>query len=97
MNTIVCFLFFFWFIAPILYYTNVFYAKYLPMSASISFDNTGQPYDPSAVIQDGTFNLEMYKAYSPLFIPITFALAYGIAFASMAAVLVHTWRKLHST
>ena len=95
MNTIVSFLFFYWFLAPILYYKNVFFSKYLPMSAPISFDNTGMQYDPSAIIQDGTFSQELYEAYSPIFIPITFALEYGIAFASTTAVIVHTFREYH--
>lgn len=63
------------------------------MSASIAFDNTGLPYDPTIIIQDGQFNVEAYKAYSPMFLPITFAMAYGLSFASMTAVLVHTFRK----
>lgn len=61
------------------------------MSAPISFDNTGMPYDPSAVIQNGNFSIDMYKSYSPLFIPVTFAIAYGVAFASFTAVIVHTY------
>lgn len=64
------------------------------MSAPISFDNTGMPYDPSAIIQDGTFSQELYEAYSPIFLPITFALEYAIAFASTTAVIVHTYCKL---
>lgn len=71
----------------------MFFAKFLPMSAPISFDNTGMPYDPSAIIQDGTFSQELYESYSPIFLPITFALEYAIAFASTTAVIVHTYRK----
>ena len=62
------------------------------MSAPISFDNTGAHYDASRVIQDGQFNLDMYKAYSPLYLLITFAVQYGISFAGMTAVVVHTIR-----
>ncbi|KAI5124408.1 hypothetical protein M0805_008292 [Coniferiporia weirii] len=91
VNTIVAFLFFFWFLTPILYYKNVFYSKYLPMSAASTFDNTGAIYDASAIIQDGTFNLDLYKAYSPLYIPITFAVSYGVTFASFTSVIVHTY------
>ncbi|KAH8120611.1 glutathione transporter [Phellopilus nigrolimitatus] len=91
VNSIVGFLIFFWFIAPILYYKNVFYAKYLPMSAPLSFDNTGMVYDANSVIQDGAFNEDLYKAYSPLYMPITFVLSYGSTFASFTAVVVHTY------
>lgn len=71
--------------------TNTFFAKFLPMSASIAFDNTGLPYDPSVIIQGGTFNQEAYQAYSPMFLPITIAIAYGLAFASITSVIVHTF------
>lgn len=66
------------------------------MSADIAFDNTGLEYNPLAIIQNGTFNEQLYQAYSPVFIPITFALAYGLSFASMTAVLVHTFREYPS-
>lgn len=72
--------------------TNVFYAKYLPMSAPLVFDNTGSVYDSGSVIINGTFSVDAYKAYSPLYMPITFALAYGVTFASYTSVFVHTWR-----
>ena len=62
------------------------------MSAPISFDNTGAPYNASRVIQDGKFNLRMCEAYSPLYLPVTFAVQYGISFAGMTAVVVHTIR-----
>ncbi|KAH8113799.1 OPT oligopeptide transporter [Phellopilus nigrolimitatus] len=91
VNTIVAFFIVFWILTPILYYNNVFFAKFLPMSASVAFDNTGLQYDPSLIIQNGTFSLEAYTAYSPAFIPVTLAMGYGISFASMTGVFVHTF------
>ncbi|TDL28758.1 OPT oligopeptide transporter [Rickenella mellea] len=70
--------------------TNVFFSTYLPMSASQAFDNTGAPYDALTVLSNGQFDLEKYKAYSPLFLPITFVLNYALEFASLTAVIVHT-------
>ena len=61
------------------------------MSASVAFDHFGQVYDPSQIILDGTFSVEAYRNYSPAFIPITLALAYGISFASLTGVAVHTF------
>ena len=69
----------------------MFFAKFLPMVASVSFDNTGLPYDPTLIIQDGTFSEEAYQAYSPAFLPMTLAIAYGIAFASTTGVFVHAF------
>lgn len=76
--------FFFWFLTPILYYTNTWYSKYLPISSDTSYDNTGALYDVTRIITpEGTFDEEKYKAYSPLFLSTTFALAYGLSFASV--------------
>jgi OPT family small oligopeptide transporter len=86
------FAFFFWVLAPILYYTNTWYAQYLPMSTRGSFDNTGHGYNVTAIINaDLTFNEELYKQYSPLFLPMTFALSYGLSFASITATVTHTF------
>ncbi len=61
------------------------------MASSRSFDNTGNPYNVSRVINDdATFNLDAYRAYSPLFISATFAISYGLSFASITSTLTHT-------
>ena len=38
-----------------------------------------------------TFNLESYKAYSPLFLSASFAVSYGLSFATIAATLTHAF------
>ena len=39
------------------------------MSSRISYDNTGNPYDVSRIINaDASFNLTAYEQYSPLFL-----------------------------
>ncbi|KAI0267969.1 OPT oligopeptide transporter protein-domain-containing protein [Russula aff. rugulosa BPL654] len=48
-------------------YTNVWYIAYLPLVSSIRFP----------------FNLEAYKAYSPIFLPASFAICYGLSFAPL--------------
>ncbi|KAI0785549.1 OPT oligopeptide transporter [Abortiporus biennis] len=86
------FVLFFWIITPILYYTNTWYAKYLPISSRMSYDNTGAIYDVTRIINtDLTLNIEKYKAYSPLFLSTTFAIAYGLSFASITATITHTF------
>lgn len=86
------FIFFFWIVTPILSYTNTWYSEYLPMSTRTSYDNTGAPYNVSMILNpDTTFNLEAYKAYSPLFLSTTFALNYGTSFASITATIVHAF------
>jgi len=84
------FLFFYWFLTPILYFTNVWYSQYMPISSTQAFDNRGQPYNWSRIMNDdATFNLAEYKAYSPLFLSMTFAISYGLSFASITATIVH--------
>jgi len=73
------------------------------------YDNTGLEYQVQRVLnENGTFNLEQYKAYSPLFLSYvlalrrpsrlsmtsasstSFAIAYGLSFASITATIVHS-------
>ncbi|GAA5831598.1 hypothetical protein JCM3766R1_004947 [Sporobolomyces carnicolor] len=82
----------FWIIAPIMYYTNVWDSAYLPMSTSEVFDRFGVPYNTSAVIDSTNLSLNetAYQSYSPLYLPITYATVYGLAFMLAVAVIVHT-------
>ncbi|GJJ13878.1 hypothetical protein Clacol_008135 [Clathrus columnatus] len=82
---------FYWLLAPALYFTNTFYSKYLPISAPVGFDNTGFPYDQNRILVNGTFSEELYSQYSPLYLPITFALAYGLTFMACTSAIVHTF------
>jgi OPT family oligopeptide transporter len=89
-NILVGFVFFFWILTPILHYSNVWSAKYMPISSRGSFDNTGSSYNVTRIINaDATFNQQEYEAYSPLFISTTFAISYGLSFASITATLTH--------
>ena len=73
-------------------YTNVWSSAYLPLMSSDTFDNTGKHYDVSQVINsDFSFNLQGYKNYSPIFLPVSMALSYGLSFATVAATLTHTF------
>ncbi|GAA5821301.1 hypothetical protein JCM10212_006415 [Sporobolomyces blumeae] len=92
VNVFVGFAIAFWIIAPIMYYTNVWDSAYLPISTSQVFDRFGAPYNTSAVVDPATLALDeaAYQAYSPLYLPITFATVYGISFALSTAVIVHT-------
>ncbi|KAG2148954.1 OPT oligopeptide transporter [Suillus clintonianus] len=89
-NVLAGFVFFFWILTPILYYTNTWYAKFLPIMSRTSYDNTGAAYNVSAILgTDGTLNITAYEAYSPLFLSTTFAVSYGLSFASIAATIMH--------
>jgi len=62
------------------------------ISSRGSFDNKGKKYDVTKIINpDATFNQEEYENYSPLFISTTFAISYGLSFASITATLTHAF------
>jgi hypothetical protein len=55
--------------ASFLHYGGAWYAEYLPMSDSGTYDNTGARYNTTRILtKDFTLNEEEYKNYSPLFI-----------------------------
>ncbi|TFY70179.1 hypothetical protein EVG20_g2824 [Dentipellis fragilis] len=97
-NVTAGFVIFFWILTPIFYYTNTWHSTYTPMSSRQPFDNTGAAYNISRILTPNqTLDLEQYKKYSPLFLSTTFAVAYGMNFASITATLVHSvlyFRKL---
>ncbi|KAF8837165.1 OPT oligopeptide transporter [Paxillus ammoniavirescens] len=91
-NVIAGFVIFFWIIAPIIYYTNTWYAKYMPMQSRTSFDNTGASYDVSKILtSDNQLNMTAYEEYSPLFLSTTFAISYGLSFASITSTIMHAF------
>lgn len=80
-----------WFIAPLLYYSNTLFSAYLPILSSAVFDNTGKTYDVGKILtKDFLFDREAYEAYSPVYLPITYVLSYGVQFAALSALVTHT-------
>ncbi|KAH7922257.1 OPT oligopeptide transporter [Leucogyrophana mollusca] len=89
-NVLGGFVLFFWILTPALYYTNTWYSEYMPISSRTSYDNTGQPYNVTLILgPDSTLNLTAYQEYSPLFLSTTFAMSYGLSFASITATIMH--------
>ncbi|KIW42659.1 OPT family small oligopeptide transporter [Exophiala oligosperma] len=90
-NTMGSVVFFFWLILPILYYTNTWFGKYMPMLSSNVFDNTGSSYNVTRVLTSN-FQLDeaAYKEYSPLYMPIAYTIFFGLSFAAVTAMFVHT-------
>jgi len=91
MNTGVAFVLFFWILTPILYFTNTWNSAYFPISAYRAFANDGKPYQVLNILTNGILDQAKYSAYSPVFLSSTSALAYGLAFASLPSVMVHTF------
>lgn len=56
-----------------------------------AFDNTGARYNTSAVLTpELTLDVKAYEGYSPLFLGTFFTICYGLSFASLSAIIVHT-------
>ncbi|KAJ7160554.1 small oligopeptide transporter, partial [Mycena crocata] len=91
-NIFAGFVFFFWFLTPVLYFTNTWFGKFMPISSRTSYDNQMNSYNVSAILKsDTTVDLDLYRQYSPLFISTTFAISYGLSFASITATLMHAF------
>lgn len=89
-NVAIGFILFFWIATPALHYTNVWYSQYIPLMSREAYDNMGKLYDVKRILTDDfQFDMEKYKAYSPLFLSTTFAVSYGLSFASITATIVH--------
>ncbi|SCU89503.1 LANO_0D05204g1_1 [Lachancea nothofagi CBS 11611] len=104
-NTCVSVVIFFIIILPILYFTNTWYAKYMPVISSSTFDNTQKTYNVNKILNpDYSINMEKYIAYSPLFVPFSYLLSYALNFAAVIAVFVHCglyhgkdmWKKMRN-
>ncbi|BFZ59814.1 hypothetical protein YB2330_000835 [Saitoella coloradoensis] len=91
VNTILGWFIFFAVLPPILYYTNTFQSAYLPMSSATVYDNTGAEYDATRIMRNGAFAQDLYEAYSPPFLPVTYAIAYSTGFAVLAAAPVYVY------
>lgn len=73
-----------------MYYSGFWYGAYMPVQSSQSYDNRGNIYNVSAILDEkSVFDEDKYHAYSPLFLPTQYVVAYGLAFASISAIVVH--------
>ncbi|OTB01636.1 hypothetical protein M426DRAFT_323271 [Hypoxylon sp. CI-4A] len=91
LNVFAGFVIFFWVVTPGLYYTNTWFTAYLPLCTADVYDRFGELYDTARVITNNLFDKEKYEAYSPPYLPATFAFVYGLSFASITSVLSHVY------
>ncbi|KAJ7287057.1 oligopeptide transporter [Mycena rebaudengoi] len=62
---------------------------YFPITGNTPFDRYGHTYNVTRVLtKDDTFDIAAYDAYSPLFLPATYAMTYLIAFALSTCVIM---------
>ncbi|KAF9438942.1 hypothetical protein BGZ76_002605 [Entomortierella beljakovae] len=81
-----------WILVPIAYYTDVWDAKRYPILSSRLFTEEGYYYNTLSILTPSkTLDEKMYSAYGPLRITTFFALSYGIGFAGLTAIIMHTF------
>ncbi|KAE8216747.1 hypothetical protein CF327_g119 [Tilletia walkeri] len=92
LQILISFVFWMWFIAPILYYNNVKNTAYLPFVTNQIFDRFGSPYSTKEVFTaEGTFDAVAYNNYSQQFLPVVSMLNFGLQFASVASIFSHVF------
>ncbi|KAI0522299.1 OPT family small oligopeptide transporter [Xylaria bambusicola] len=90
-NTVAGVIVFFVIVSAGLHFSGTWYADYFVVQSSDAFDNTGAKYNMSRILNDqNLLDPDAYHAYSPVFLSTQFALCYGLSFAAVAAVIVHT-------
>ncbi|WPH02280.1 Hypothetical protein R9X50_00513600 [Acrodontium crateriforme] len=91
-NTAVGIVFFLWILVPALHFSGVWYAEYLPINANKIWDNTASRYNISRILTpEHIVDPAKYNDYSPLYLSTSFAVTYGTAFATIAALVSHTY------
>lgn len=91
-NTGIGIIFFLWIVTPAIHYSGTWYADYLPISQNGITDHFGKKYNISRILTpEHVVSPLAYEEYSPLFLSTSFALAYGVSFATIAALVSHTY------
>lgn len=63
----------------------------MPILSTAVFDNTGHPYNVSRILTpEFLFDQKAYEEYSPVYLPITYVLSYGVQFAALTSLVTHT-------
>ncbi|RAH49978.1 OPT oligopeptide transporter family [Aspergillus brunneoviolaceus CBS 621.78] len=79
----------FFIIVPI-YFTNVWKTAYFPINSNDVFDNTGNTYDVSKVLNSkAEFDVEAYSKYSPPYLSAGYSIMFMASFAAYLAAIVH--------
>ncbi|KIY50217.1 small oligopeptide transporter [Fistulina hepatica ATCC 64428] len=90
VNVMIGFFIFFWVLTPILYYSNVWFSQYMPISSTSAYDNTGNLYNLTRILKpDATLDVEKYEQYSPLLYSTVFLVAYGTSFLAVTSTITH--------
>ncbi|KAI9228098.1 MAG: oligopeptide transporter OPT family [Piptocephalis tieghemiana] len=91
-NMFIGFILITWGLIPLGYFSNTWQAKTFPILSSKLFQVDGTPYEPLELLDPKTLTLNeaVYDKYGPLRLSYFFAVTYGLGFATLSAVMVHT-------
>ncbi|KAG0917272.1 hypothetical protein G6F33_001645 [Rhizopus arrhizus] len=104
-NMLAGFVFFIWFLVPIIYYTDSWESKKFPLYNTHQYDIYGHVFNRTRVLTPEQYlNETAYEEYSPIRITGFFAICYGQGLAALGAIITHTilyngkdiWRRLKS-
>lgn len=83
---------------PAVFYSNMYYTKYLPINTASLMTNTAEAYEVQNILTDGVIDEEKYQQYSPAFYSAANLVVYGAFFAMYPAMFVDSclnhWRLL---
>ncbi|KAK2674530.1 Oligopeptide transporter, OPT superfamily [Fusarium oxysporum f. sp. vasinfectum] len=92
LNVLASLVFWIYIVSPALYYSNTWFSAHLPLQSNSIFDNTGEVFNVSKVVnkKEGfTFDHDLYAQYSDIYLPVTYALnTFGLSFATISSLFV---------
>ncbi|CAF4549597.1 unnamed protein product, partial [Didymodactylos carnosus] len=79
-----------WILVPLVYYTDTWNSKALPIGTSQLYRSDGSIYDVNAVLDSNSrLNITAYKQYGTVRLSAMFVLSYGPTFAILPACIIH--------
>ncbi|KAE8185626.1 hypothetical protein CF336_g7332 [Tilletia laevis] len=89
---LISFVFWMWFVAPLMYYNNFKNTAYLPFVTNSIYDRFGDTYSTKKVFTaEGTFDAAAYNDYSQQWLPVVTMINFGLQFASVASIFTHVF------
>ncbi|CUM63902.1 uncharacterized protein PRCAT00001490001 [Priceomyces carsonii] len=91
------FVFWIWIVMPGLYYQNRWQTAHFPIMTNNIYDTSGQAYNASKVV-DSNWKLDVnkFKKYSPVMLPIAFLLSLALGLAAFSAMMVQFLLRFRS-
>ncbi|AMD20402.1 HDL342Cp [Eremothecium sinecaudum] len=79
-----------WIFVPLLHFNNVWFGDYLPLVSSATYDKYQKRYDVRRIVDaKSSLDEKAYLEYSKMYLPVSFAVSYGLAFAEIASLVSH--------